>query len=228
MVFFKLLACALLTPSSDTTVWRKRKQWEHLEGWKQRREEAKLLLGPCHWRQPVLSILKVTPPGSLLIQGFFSSSLGKKIPWLPSIVSDCSTFKEPASVPSHLSPYLTQLWWQRAELTLGRTSPSLGLHPHPPAASSLTGLCSPPRFLSLISRSSLCPCHLTPMGECCPSLLNRTSGPLLICFSPTIYGFSPFMVRRPGSKAQGEMWTYPGWVAQQEWLQRGHPFWILL
>lgn len=74
--------------------------------------------------------------------------------------------------------------------------------PSAPAASSLTGLCSPPRFLSLISRSSRCPCHLTPMGECCPSFLNRTSGPLLICFSPTIYGFSPFMVRRPGSKAQ--------------------------
>ena len=41
------------------------------------------------------------PSGSLLIQGFFSSSPVEKIPWLPSIVSGCSTFKESASVHSH-------------------------------------------------------------------------------------------------------------------------------
>ena len=36
--------------------------------------------------------------------------MAKKIPWLPSIVSDCSTFKESTSVHSHFSPsHLTEV-----------------------------------------------------------------------------------------------------------------------
>ena len=137
----------------------------------------------------------------------FSNSLGKKIPWLPSVVSDCPTFKESTSPHSHFSPsHLVQLCGD-GELSSLLLGPPHGWGSIPVSCLFFdrTMLSSPfpgPNF-------QIPPLPLTSntVEKVLSLLLNCTSRPLLIFFSPT-----PFMVEDLAQKL-----TERRVLTQDEW-----------
>lgn len=202
--FPKLLECSLLTPSNDTESGGK---GNNESTWQTENKGGK---EPSYFWDLVpegrqYSLSKSHPFCVFTNTKFFSNSLGKKISWLPLLVSDCPTFKESTSLHSHFSPsHLVQLcgYGELNSLLLGPPH-GWGSIPISCLFFDRTMLSSPfpgPNFqvspLPLTSNtvekvlSLLIELHLPPS----PHFL----------FSHPIYG------RRPGSKAQRETCTYPG------------------